>query len=126
MFTGRKFKVKKTKQAESEYDTLTAEQQSLVDDDYEKVEKEGIHRVSTKKLEKDLYEIRTDTVRSLYTYRESELIIVSLRKNYHFSRKLHRTVVCYPAHDLHFTHLRSCLKKFEKLSFFDFFRTLLW
>ncbi|MBR1775941.1 type II toxin-antitoxin system RelE/ParE family toxin [bacterium] len=76
MFSDKKYKVKKIKQAESEYDALTTEQQSLVDEDYKTVEQEGIHRVSTKKLEKDLYEIRTDTVRSLYTYRESELIVV--------------------------------------------------
>ena len=54
---------------------------------------------------------------------------MSLRKNMHFSRKLLGTVshqvVCYPAHDLMFTHLGSDLKKFEKLSFFDFFRILL-
>ena len=53
----------------------------------------------------------------------------NLRKNYHFSRKLLGTVskqsTCYPAPRLFFTHLRSDLKKFEKLSFFDFFRILI-
>jgi len=45
-----------------------------------------------------------------------------------FSRKLWGTVssqvTCYPAPDLTLTHLRSDGKKFEKLSFFDFFRIL--
>ena len=47
-----------------------------------------------------------------------------------FFRKLRGTVsgkaTCYPAPSLTFTHLRSDLKKFEKLSFFDFFRILVW
>ncbi len=45
-----------------------------------------------------------------------------------FSRKLRGTVsskaTCYPTPSLALTHLRSDLKKYEKLSFFDFFRIL--
>jgi len=71
-----KFKVEKIKQAEHEYNSLTAEQRHLLDDDYKLIETEGLERVSTKKIEKDMYEIRTADLRSLYTYRDGALIIV--------------------------------------------------
>ncbi|MCD7878944.1 MAG: type II toxin-antitoxin system RelE/ParE family toxin [Candidatus Gastranaerophilales bacterium] len=71
-----KYKVKKIKQAEHEYNSLTIEQQKLLKDDYNLIENEGLERVSTKKIEKDIYEIRTANLRSLYTYSEGTLIIV--------------------------------------------------
>lgn len=70
------YKVKKIKQAEHEYDSLTKEQQELLDNDYNLIETEGLERVSTKKIEKDMYEIRTSNLRSLYTYQDGALIIV--------------------------------------------------
>ena len=70
------YKIKKIKQAEHEYDSLTKEQQELLDNDYNLIETEGLERVSTKKIEKDMYEIRTSNLRSLYTYQEGALIIV--------------------------------------------------
>ncbi len=70
------FKVEKTKQAQSEYDALTAEQKQLLDADYNKIETEGLENVSTKKIENDIFEIRTDRLRSLYTYREGALILI--------------------------------------------------
>ena len=70
------YKVTKTKQAENEYEALTQEQKDLLDNDYKLIETEGLERVSTKKIEKDMFEIRTERLRSLYTYRENALIIV--------------------------------------------------
>lgn len=70
------YKIKKIKQAEHEYDSLTKEQQELLDNDYNLIETEGLERVSTKKIEKDMYEIRTSNLRSLYTYQDGALIIV--------------------------------------------------
>lgn len=70
------YKIKKIKQAENEYNSLTKEQQELLDNDYNLIETEGLERVSTKKIEKDIYEIRTSNLRSLYTYQEGALIIV--------------------------------------------------
>ena len=70
------YKVTKTKQAEHEYAALTQEQKDLLDNDYKLIETEGLERVSTKKIEKDMFEIRTERLRSLYTYRENALIIV--------------------------------------------------
>lgn len=51
-----KYKVKKIKQAENEYNDLTQEQKSLLDTDYKIIETEGIERVSTKNIEKDMSE----------------------------------------------------------------------
>lgn len=70
------FKVEKTKQAESEYNALTDEQKQLLDDDYKTIETKGLENVSTKKIEKGIFEIRTDRLRSLYTYREGALILI--------------------------------------------------
>lgn len=72
-----KFKVEKLKQAEHEYNSLTSEQKQLLDNDYKIVETEGLERVSTKKIEKGIYEIRTANLRSLYTYEDGALIIVA-------------------------------------------------
>lgn len=71
-----KFKVEKFKQAEKEYNSLTSSQKELLDEDYAKVENEGLERVSTKKIEKNIYEIRTAELRSLYTYQDGAIIIV--------------------------------------------------
>lgn len=71
-----KFKVEKNKQAEKEYNSLTSSQKELLDEDYAKVENEGLERVSTKKIEKNIYEIRTAELRSLYTYQDGAIIIV--------------------------------------------------
>lgn len=45
-----KFKVEKIKQAEKEYNSLTSSQKELLDEDYAKVENEGLERVSTKQI----------------------------------------------------------------------------
>lgn len=71
-----KFKVEKIKQAEKEYNSLTSSQKELLDEDYAKIENEGLERVSTKKIEKNIYEIRTAELRSLYTYQDGAIIIV--------------------------------------------------
>ena len=55
---------------------MTSSQKELLDEDYAKVENEGLERVSTKKIEKNIYEIRTAELRSLYTYQEGAIIIV--------------------------------------------------
>lgn len=71
-----KYKVEKIKQAEHEFKNLTSEQQKLLNDDYDLIEQDGLERVSTKKIETDMYEIRTSNLRSLYTYQDERLIIV--------------------------------------------------
>ncbi len=55
---------------------MTTEQKQLLDGDYALIENEGLERISTKKIEKDIYEIRTSNLRSLYTYNNGALIIV--------------------------------------------------
>lgn len=66
-----KFKVEKIKQAEKEYNSLTSSQKELLDEDYAKVENEGLERVSTKKIEKNIYEIRTSLVIYLSRWRNN-------------------------------------------------------
>lgn len=71
-----KFKIIKVKQAEHEFRSLTSEQQQLLNEDYKLIENEGLERVSTKKIEPHIFEIRTANLRSLYTYQDETLIIV--------------------------------------------------
>ena len=71
-----KFKVKKTKQAQSEYAALSSEQKELLDYDYNLIETQGLERVLAKKIEKDMFEIKTERLRSIYTYQDGALIIV--------------------------------------------------
>ena len=71
-----KYKVEKIKQAEHEFNNLTSEQQQLLNSDYDIIENFGLERVSTKKIETDIYEIRTSNLRSLYTYQENKIIVV--------------------------------------------------
>ena len=74
--------------------------------------------------------VHSITNRIIASFRKNLIPLTNknLRKNKRFSRKFQDTVskqfTCYLAPRLFFTHLRSDLKKFENLSFFDFFRIL--
>ena len=46
--------------------------------DYEKIEDYGIDYVWVEPLQEDLYEIKTGKIRSLFTYKEGQLVIVLL------------------------------------------------
>jgi hypothetical protein len=64
-----KFKVEKLKQAEKEYEELTAVQKKEVMADYVQIEEKGIEFVKRRHLKDALFEIKTNDVRSLFQYR---------------------------------------------------------
>lgn len=73
-----KFKIIKIKQAEKEFETLSEEQKSALNDDYNLIENEDIAFVKRRHLQDEIYEIKTNDVRSLFKYEENQIIIIGL------------------------------------------------
>jgi mRNA-degrading endonuclease RelE of RelBE toxin-antitoxin system len=73
-----KFKVKVLKQASKEISKLTKEQQKQLKDDYGIISKKGIEYVKRRHLRGDVFEIKTNDIRSLFAYEENCIIVVGL------------------------------------------------
>lgn len=73
-----KFKIEKLKQAEKEISKLTQVQQKQLDDDYRTITDKGIEYVKRRHLRGDLFEIKTNDIRSLFAYRENCIILIGL------------------------------------------------
>lgn len=73
-----KFKIEKLKQAEKEISKLTKEQQNQLKIDYETITNKGIEYVKRRHLRGDVFEIKTNDVRSLFAYKEDCIILVGL------------------------------------------------
>lgn len=72
------FTVKKLKQAEKEISKLTKEQQKQLENDYKIISSKGIEYVKRRHLRGDLFEIKTNDIRSLFAYRENCIILIGL------------------------------------------------
>ena len=72
------FTVKKLKQAEKEISKLTKEQQKQLENDYQIISSKGIEYVKRRHLRGDLFEIKTNDIRSLFAYRENCIILIGL------------------------------------------------
>jgi mRNA-degrading endonuclease RelE of RelBE toxin-antitoxin system len=73
-----KFKIEKLKEAEKEYNSLSKEQQRLLEDDYNIIRTKGIEFVKTRYLAPKLFEIKTKDLRSLFKYEADQIIIIGL------------------------------------------------
>lgn len=73
-----KFKVEKLKEAQKEFDSLSAKQQCLLTEDYNLINTKGIEYVKTRYLAPKLFEIKTKDLRSLFKYEEGQIIIIGL------------------------------------------------
>lgn len=73
-----KFKIEKLKQAEKEISKLTKEQQNQLKNDYETITNKGIEYVKRRHLRGDVFEIKTNDIRSLFAYKEDCIILVGL------------------------------------------------
>ncbi|MDY2840016.1 MAG: type II toxin-antitoxin system RelE/ParE family toxin [Treponema sp.] len=73
-----KFKVEKLPQAEAEIKNLEESQQKLLSDEYAKIETQGIEFVRVKPLQKDIFEIKTNELRSLFKYKAGKIIVVGV------------------------------------------------
>lgn len=73
-----KYKIKKLKQAQKEINKLTKIQQTKLNLDYDNITNKGLEFVKTRHLRANLFEIKTDDIRSLYTYQEDCIILIGL------------------------------------------------
>ena len=73
-----KFSVKLTEEAQKDYLDLNREQQNLLQADYKLIRSVGLEAVKYRSLDKNLFEIKTDNLPSLYNYRKGQLIIVAV------------------------------------------------
>lgn len=73
-----KFKVNKLKQAEKEISKLTKEQQNQLEKDYNLISTKGLEYVKRRHLRGDIFEIKTNDVRSLFAYKEDCIILIGL------------------------------------------------
>ena len=73
-----KFTVKKLPQAEVEIKDLKESQQKLLSDEYTKIEAQGIEFVRVKPIQKDIFEIKSNELRSLFKYKAGKIIVIGV------------------------------------------------
>lgn len=71
-----KFKVTKLEAVENEIKALEPAQQELLKSEYAKIENEGIEFVRVKPIQKKIFEIKSNELRSLFKYKEGQIIVV--------------------------------------------------
>lgn len=73
-----KFTVEFTDEAKKDYLKLTSEQQDLLQDDYEIIRTKGLDSIRFNYIDKNLFEIKTKDLRSLFDYRKGQIILVAV------------------------------------------------
>lgn len=73
-----KFQIEKLKQAEKEISKLTKVQQEQLNKDYDTITTKGIEYVKRRHLRSDVFEIKTNDIRSLFAYKEDCIILIGL------------------------------------------------
>jgi phage-related protein len=73
-----KFKINKTKEAQKEFKKLPDEQKIILEKDYKIIETKGISYVNTRPLGQGIFEIKTKNLRSLFKYKNEQIIIIGV------------------------------------------------
>lgn len=73
-----KYKIEKLKQAEKEINQLSKIQQKALFDDFRLIEEQGIEFVKRRHLRDELFEIKTNDIRSLFKYTDKSIILIGL------------------------------------------------
>lgn len=73
-----KFTVEKLPQAKAEIESLEQSQQELLRNEYSKIETQGIEFVRVKPLQKDIFEIKSNELRSLFKYSAGKIIVIGV------------------------------------------------
>ena len=73
-----KFKVEKLPQAQAEIDSLEQAQKDILEEDYAKIQNQGIEFVRVKPIQKDVFEIKTNELRSLFKYQAGKIIVIGV------------------------------------------------
>lgn len=73
-----KFAVEKLSSVIAEINALEKEQQDLLNRDYEIIEKQGIEYVRVRHLQKEIFEIKSNELRSLFKYKAGAIIVIGV------------------------------------------------
>lgn len=73
-----KFTVEKMSSVIAEIKALERNQQDLLNKDYEIIEKQGIEYVRVRPLQKEIFEIKSNELRSLFKYKAGAIIIIGV------------------------------------------------
>ena len=73
-----KFTVDKLPQAKAEIDSLEQSQKEMLEADYKKIQEQGIEFVRVKPIQKEIFEIKTNELRSLFKYAAGRIIVVGV------------------------------------------------
>ena len=77
-FIFMKFKVEKLPQAEAEINDLEESQQEMLNAEYRMIENQGIEFVRVKPIQKDIFEIKSNELRSLFKYTAGKIIVIGV------------------------------------------------
>ena len=73
-----KFTVEKLPQAKNEIDSLEQSQKDMLEVDYKKIQEQGIEFVRVKPIQKEVFEIKTNELRSLFKYKAGKIIVIGV------------------------------------------------
>ena len=73
-----KFSVEKLPAAENEIKTLEQSQQDLLNKEYETIERQGIEFVRVRPLQREIFEIKSNELRSLFKYKAGAIVVIGV------------------------------------------------
>ena len=102
-----KFTVEKLPAAAAEINALEQSQKELLNKEYETIEKQGLEYVRVRPLQKEIFEIKSNELRSLFKYKAGAIIVIGVV----FVKKTQKT--CKSPYFLVPLHVCSTMKKFR-------------
>ena len=73
-----KFAVEKLPAAVAEIEALEQSQKELLNKEYETIEKQGLEYVRVRPLQKEIFEIKSNELRSLFKYKAGAIIVIGV------------------------------------------------
>ena len=73
-----KFTVEKLPAAAAEINALEQPQKELLNKEYETIEKQGLEYVRVRPLQKEIFEIKSNELRSLFKYKAGAIIVIGV------------------------------------------------
>ena len=73
-----KFTVEKLPAAAAEINALEQSHKELLNNEYETIEKQGLEYVRVRPLQKEIFEIKSNELRSLFKYKAGAIIVIGV------------------------------------------------
>ena len=73
-----KFSVEKLPAAENEIKSLEQSQQDLLNKEYETIERQGIEFVRVRPIQREIFEIKFNELRSLFKYKAGAIVVIGV------------------------------------------------